>query len=163
MWFLSSLAFANPQSVELNYSVTFDLDATGDKLCGMTKVCDCNALYVGTGTLVEAQGNRLTYAGSWTVAKSDCNDAFALWVPADGKAFHSFTVGTKLSEWVVHGEKSNHAKRKTAIQQNAQFWIDALDHPWPAKQVSVTQQDGSELVMGVKLQANHVLAAAFTD
>lgn len=150
--------------LELNYRVDFDLDAMGDKLCGLTKFCDCSSVYVGRGTLVEKTKDRWTFEGTWEITQNSCKDPLQVWLPADGKAFHSFkVVDGKMVEWVVHGDKSNHIARKEGIKEHGQFWMNELAVTWPTKRFETTQQDNGDMGMGITLTGKHLLIGAITE
>ena len=163
MWMLFSVASAGPNVLELTYKVDFDLDAMGDKLCGLTKFCDCSSVYAGRGTIVEAAPDRVTFRGTWTIGENSCQDPLKVWVPADGVAFHTLWVTDgKVTAWVVSDEVSNAKPRKQAIKENKQFWIDELAIPWPTKRFEATQQDAGDMGMGITLTATHHLLGAVT-
>lgn len=157
---LLQAALANPTSVKLDYRVTFDLDAQGDRMCKLAGICDCSTVYVGEGKLVPSTPGHLTFQGTFAVRENTCNDAFAIWVPADGRAFHTFTVGSMLTEWLVHRD-AQATKRTSAIKENGQFWIDGWTQAWPVKTASMTQTETGDLGLGMKVKTTHVLAVDF--
>lgn len=159
MLLLVATSFASGPTLNVTYTVQFDLDEMGDRLCGMTKLCDCSSTYTGTGEQISKQGDRVTFKGTWERTANTCLDAFWIWTPPDGVAHHTLrTSGGKLTEWVVHGDASNHTKRASDIKASGQFWMDALDHPWPAESAVIRQSDGSKLAGSFDLTANHMLA-----
>jgi hypothetical protein len=157
LWFLAA-ASAHPPTLSVSYTVAFDLDEMGDKLCALTKLCDCTSTYTGTGKLVTKEGDRATYEGTWTRTANTCADALLIWTPPDGKAFHTIrTADGKATEWIVHGDATNHTKRTADIKASGQFWIDALEQPWPAERATIRQQDGTTLAAGIQLSTQHTL------
>ena len=156
---LASLALATPPTLQVVYTARFDLDATGDGMCEMTKLCDCTATYVGKGTEVHRDEGRVTFQGSFAQKSSDCHDTFAIWVPADGEAFHTlrFADGS-LTEWVVHDQASGHARLASGMKAAGQFWINELAQPWPFTKAKVEQTDGSDLGGLMKVNVGHTLA-----
>lgn len=156
--FLSS-AFASAPTLNVTYTVQFDLDEMGDRMCGMTKLCDCTSTYTGVGEQIAKQGDRVTFKGTWERTANTCLDAFWIWTPPDGVAHHTLrTSGGKLTEWVVHGDAAKHTKLTADIKANGQFWMDELNHAWPAASVTVQQSDGSKLAGAFDLKANHTLS-----
>ena len=115
-------AFANPESVTVSYTATFDLDATGDQLCAITKFCDCKTTYAGTGKKVTAEGDRLTFEGTWKIVTNTCSDQLTVWVPPDGKAFHTLRhANGTLTEWVVHGDAAKNARMASGMKAGGQY------------------------------------------
>lgn len=159
--FLALARAADPTSVAVTYTVAFDMNATGDQICKATGICDCTSTYVGEGTL--QPGETLTYKGTWKMQSNTCNANFQVWAPPDGQAFHTFRKdATSITEWVVHGDVGGSVKMNSGMKQNRQFWMDALAIPWPTKGTAqAVQKDGSDLAMGVRVDATHTLALTF--
>lgn len=161
---LIAMAHAGADTLEITYTVAFDVNAKGDQICGFTGICDCRSTYEGTGRRVASDAGRLTFEGTWRLAGNSCKDEFTVWVPADGRAFHTVRLdptGSTLTEWVVHGQATGHGKLPSGQKAGQQFWIDALNTPWQAPgRVEVVQTDGSELAMGVRVDARHTVVMA---
>lgn len=162
---LIAITLAHAQQVELTYTVAFDVNAKGDQICGFTGICDCRSSYAGTGERVGADG--LVFKGTWRSVSNTCKDELVVWSPPDGVAWHTFRLdpsGARLAEWVVHGTEGGSTKLQSGMKANRQFWIDGLAAPWPAPagRIEVVQKDGSELAMGVRVDATHTLVATFT-
>ncbi len=158
MLYLFLPAHAAPPTIHVVYTVRFDLDETGDRLCPITKLCDCTATYEGSGVLVEEEDDRLTFRGSWRRRSDSCAEPLQIWSAGEATAWHTLRhrEGT-LTEWVVHGDPGQHRKRQQQIRANQQFWMDALGAAWPAREVRVVQRDGTTLVGGIRLEALHQL------
>lgn len=160
---LLAVTLAHAQGVELTYTVAFDVNAKGDQICGFTGICDCRSTYVGTGERVGSDG--LVFKGTWRSVSNTCKEELVVWTPPDGVAWHTFRVaGPTLTEWVVHGREGGSTKLQSGMKANQQFWIDELGAAWPAPggRVEVVQKDGSELAMGVRVDATHTVVATFT-
>lgn len=156
-----ALAHAAPEGVRITYTARFDLNATGDQLCAITKLCDCTATWTGEGSAPVVDGSRVTWKGTWALSQSSCHDSFLIWTPADGTAWHTLRLsadGARVDEWVVHGTAANHTKLSTGIKAGKQFWIDGLGAPWTGKgPTEASQSDGGELAMGVRVDTTHML------
>ena len=118
-------------------AITMELDlvftgAAAGLACLFADVCDCTATYTGDGVRTERDGDRFTFDGTWVQARTTCSDAVGLdaqvWVPADGRAFHSFTLagGELLTTWVAHPERDGFAVDPAAPQ----WALDTLAEPW---------------------------------
>jgi hypothetical protein len=158
---LSPALADSPKSIAITYTARFEMDDTGDRLCGMTGLCDCQTVYTGTGTLHEQGESRLTFTGTWKTTSNTCGDQLTVWVPPDGKAFHTlrWSDGT-LQEWVVHRDAAQHQRLTQGMKASGQYWINELAQPWKdgPQSVSIHQEDGQTLVMGVRLDGFHDLA-----
>lgn len=158
MLILLSSALAGPTQVQITYTATFDLDATGDQICPLTGFCDCASTYLGTGMLQTEEGDRMTFYGTWKASQNTCGKELTIWVPADGKAFHTLRHGGgSLSEWVVHADASKHQRLLSGMKTSGQFWMNEIDLSWPGTTFAVKQSDGTTLAGGIKLQASHDL------
>jgi hypothetical protein len=118
-----------PSTLEVAYTVSYDLPAMADRLCAMSGMCDCTVTYVGKGALVEHKGDRLTFEGTWTEAEGTCDDGFKTWVPADGKAFHTLRLsedGAEVTEWIAHADRAATDRVTTDIKANGQVWLAGM-------------------------------------
>ena len=132
-WIVASVALAKPmmdvssvKSVEVNYSLSFDLDARGDAACRYTGVCDCSATFKATAKRSNVEGNRVTMKGTWVQEENTCHDSLSPWVSAKGKAFHTFRFSedsTRLSEWLVHSDGDKVVRLEEGMKEGQQYWI----------------------------------------
>ena len=164
---------AHLSSVTLSYTVSYDLDQFGDSLCKpgdeqSQQVCDCQAVYEGTGTQVEAEGSRVTMWGSWKLASTDCGDAFlgGLWVGDDEQAHHSFHFDGSMSElqtWVVHADAQNHDPILVSPKSQQQFWIAGMIASWNDTTLvtSHTEQEQQYLDI-IQVTVDHGVDFSFT-
>ncbi len=157
-----ALAGHPPKNVEITYTARFEMDDTGDRLCGMTGLCDCQTVYKGAGTLHEKGDDRLTFSGTWSVEENSCGGKLTVWTPRDGKAFHTlrWSDGT-LQEWVVHKSAAQHQRLESNMKKSGQYWINELEKPFDGASkasLSIHQEDGQTLAMGVRLDGFHDLS-----
>jgi len=156
---------APPQSIEVDYTLKYDLDATGDQLCPITQICDCSASYKGTGKQVEVEGNRFTFEGTWTVRKSDCDDNLSIWVPADGKAFHTVrrdAEGKVLLEWLTHQSRSQTTRLQSGMKAAGQYWVADINAVWNGEAQTVTHSEKENGSMTIfKVITHHELTWVF--
>lgn len=124
---LPAIATAEPpQQVEVVYSVTFDLGQMGDTACQITGICDCSLTYQGGGTLARSSGSTHVFEGTWKHTEGSCTDAFMLWAPSDGVAFHHLVLdGDTVKEWMVSKGASD-ARRSSGMKAAGQFWITGM-------------------------------------
>lgn len=164
MLLLLAAAHASPQTVHVSYTVRWDVDATGDRICSFTKLCDCTSTYVGEGTLKERTAERLTFEGTWARTANDCSDPLTVWTPGGvGRAFHTVRLSDgRVDAWVVHGEPTRHEPLKTDIKQGGQFWMDELGSSWPTAHLVSDQTDGTSLAGGIRIDARHHLELRFS-
>ncbi|MCA9567072.1 MAG: hypothetical protein KC656_04480 [Myxococcales bacterium] len=159
---LLTAAFASPPTVQVTYVVRFDVDATGDQICSFTKLCDCTSTYVGTGNLVKETSDRLTFEGTWQRTANTCSDPLLVWDAGEGKAYHTLRHRNgRVTEWVAHRDAERYERLTSDMKAGGQFWMDAIDQPWPAASVTSTQRDGTTLAGAVKLDATHMLEITF--
>lgn len=148
------------ERVEIRYTLSYDLPAMADRLCGMSGLCDCSARFHGEGELLEQEGQRWTYQGSWVVEESDCSEDFHTWVPADGRAFHTLrmTEAGRLSEWVAHGEREDRQRLSSDIKAGGQVWLAEMDAA-PTGQPPVLRHEEQETgsASGLSITTRHKL------
>ena len=159
---LPSFAKEAPDTVEITYTARFEMDDTGDRLCSMTGLCDCQTVYAGSGRLHERGDDRVTFSGTWSIQENSCGGKLTVWVPRDGNAFHTLRwADGALVEWVVHRDAAQHQRLTQNMKKSGQYWINGLAQPWNGQQAktwSIQQQDGQTLAMGVRLDGFHDLA-----
>jgi hypothetical protein len=149
-------AAAPPQQVEVRYTVTFDLGSMGDQACPITKICDCTLTYAGKGTLAKTTGSTHVYEGTWAHTDGSCTDAFMLWSPGDGKAFHHVTLdGDTVTEWMVSKGASD-SRRSSGMKQAGQFWITGMKADARSGKATHTESESSS-AGGIALTTEHVL------
>ena len=123
---LSALA-ADARTVAVTYTARFDLPAAADQVCGATQICDCQVTWSGTGKLREASGDRLTFEGTWKVTAGACNEAFMLWTPTDGLAFHTVRLsGSTVTEWIAHDQAGDTTRFESDIKSRGQVWLAGM-------------------------------------
>ncbi len=96
----------------------------------------CAATYEGAGKAVTTEDKRVTFKGTWTTDTGSCLakkgaavGTKVLWVPGDGKAFHTVRLtadGSAIEEWVVHKNAEDHERFTSGIQAKGQYWINEL-------------------------------------
>lgn len=164
MLFLLAAAHAAPSTVQVTYTVRYDLDAMGDRICAFTKLCDCTSTYVGAGELVATEADRLTFRGTWTRTANTCSDPLLVWTPPDGAAHHTLRhQGGRLTEWVVHAGANRHERLTSEMKANGQFWMNELAQPWPGTTFVSQQRDGTTLAGGIRLDATHELRIQLSE
>lgn len=130
--FLLSISWAlaaDPHNINVTYTARFDLPATADRVCAMTQICDCSATWSGTGVLTSSSGNKLTFRGTWTLQPSTCNDAFLLWTPSDGAAYHTVQLSpdrSAITEWIAHGRAGDTTRFESDIKSRGQVWLAGM-------------------------------------
>ena len=147
-------------AMSLTYDVRFDVDATGDRFCKFTKICDCTASYKGEGARPTVDGQRVTFEGRFELVKSDCSDNLTFWVPASGEAFHTLRVDDqgRIIEWVAHRDADKHAALSSKIKEGGQVWLTDMSVPWqPGVPATHTESDEGDLGQGIKLASSHDL------
>ncbi|MCB9675206.1 MAG: hypothetical protein H6737_08815 [Alphaproteobacteria bacterium] len=164
IWLFPLALAGEPQSIEVTYTATFEMDQRGDQLCNLTQLCDCATTYKGAGKLVEKADDHLTFQGTWAVEANTCSDKLTVWVPKDGAAFHTIRrSGDGLEEWIVHRTAAGNVRLNQGMKQNGQYWINELGQPWKQTSWAIHQEDGTTLAMGVKLAGRHDLAIALGE
>jgi len=155
--------FEKITSFSVSYDVSFDMDGTGDKMCLITKICDCKASYTASGTKIAEDAGTVTFEGSFTAGETECYPGFAFWTASDGTAFHtlSFDDDGVIDTWVVHGERDNSAKLPEGIKAGRQYWIDELGLTWKKGKPATAAQSGSGDI-GSGLQLGNTHKAVFT-
>jgi hypothetical protein len=156
--------FAEITSFSATYEVAFDMDATGDRMCPMTHICDCSASYTASGTKIAEDATTVTFQGAFTAGETECYPGFSFWTGGDGKAFHTLTFDDNgvVSMWVVHGSRENSAKRTEGIKASGQYWIDDLALAWKKGKPAATAQTGSgDLGQGLQLGNSHTATFTF--
>ena len=147
--------------VELKYKLRFDMDGMGDQLCASTGFCDCTAEFKGAGQLVESEGVRRTFEGSWTLESNDCNPNLTPWVPSDGKAFHTVRMsadGASVDEWLVHADRTKPDRLTSGMKEGKQYWIAEMGAPLnPETGVMVHAETESQRVQIMSLTTVHNL------
>ncbi|MCB9665696.1 MAG: hypothetical protein H6732_16425 [Alphaproteobacteria bacterium] len=115
--------YANLKSFSMVYEVDWDGDNLANTVCQTyynVPSCACTAKYYGEGTLIESEGTRNTYEGTWELVWTDCwevksglafNDG-AIWRPEvkPPVSYHTFrwaSTLTKFTNWVAHAEEAN--------------------------------------------------------
>jgi hypothetical protein len=96
----------------------------------------CEGTYEGSGKVVSATSDRITFRGTWTTDSSSCLSkkgesvgTSVLWVPDDKKAFHTVRLTddkTAIEEWIVHGEEADQERFSSNMQAQKQYWINEL-------------------------------------
>lgn len=120
---------ADPRSLAVTYTARFDLPPDADQVCPMTAICDCKLTWSGTGTLREGSGDRLTFEGTWAVTEGSCNDAFVLWTPSDGTAYHTIRLSadrTTVTEWIAHDKLGDSTRFQSDIKARGQVWLTGM-------------------------------------
>ena len=100
--------------------------------------CDCKSTYVGSGTQVVAEGNRVTMEGAYTLESSDCNDTFTsaetIWYAEPGaKAHHTFFFEPDMSlilDWVTHAQLTRFEPEPSSPASYSQFYITSMLETW---------------------------------
>jgi len=167
-WIVATVALAKPmmdtssiKNVELNYSVSFDLDARGDAACRYTGLCDCSATFKATAKRSSVEGKRVTMKGSWVQEENTCHDSLSPWVDAKGKAFHTFRFsedGAPLSEWLVHADGAKMDRLKEGMKKGQQYWIaemNALFDPMTGR-VNYEERESTQ-VSFFQIESHHQL------
>jgi hypothetical protein len=96
----------------------------------------CEGTYEGSGKVISAEANRITFRGTWTTDSQTCLakkgesvGTSVLWVPDDKKAFHTVRLtadNTAIEEWIVHGEEADQERFTSNMQAQKQYWINEL-------------------------------------
>lgn len=167
MWLWLSLALAqspmdDAKSVSFQYMASFDLDAQADAYCKFTKLCDCQAVYSGTGKRVQdAEG--LVFKGTFVQDSGECHEALTFWSPADKESHFTFRIADgKVVEWVAHADLDNGAPLKEKIKEGKQVWLTELDlQPELGKLASSVQRDTGDLGSGLTMASEHRFEATF--
>lgn len=157
---LVSWAYAAPPThLTVTYTVKYDLPPAADQVCGVTQVCDCAVTWSGGGTLVTADPP--TYKGTWKLTSGACNDAFLLWTPANGVAYHTIRLspdGQRVVEWIAHASPSDTTRATTDIKAHGQVWVAemqaAID---PATHVAEHYERDQGMVGPFQLTTEHHL------
>jgi len=153
--------------VTIDYEVSFELDATGDAACRITKLCDCSAVYRGEGKRAQVAEDRISFKGTWTEVKSDCHENLEPWLPEDGKAFHTLRWANdvhKVSEWVVHADRDQHQRLTSNIKKGRQYWISDIDTAIDPESRAVTYVEKSEDKVSVfTIESTHELTLRFQE
>ena len=139
----------------------FDLPPVVDQVCGSTQICDCTATWAGAAKLREASGDRLTFEGTWALTSGSCNDAFMLWAPPDGTAFHSIRLSADkatVTEWVAHERLADSARFETDIKSRGQVWLAGMAAQIdPATHTAVHFERATGDAGPFKITSEHVL------
>ena len=173
-WIVATVALAKPmmdassvKQVELNYSVSFNLDDRGDAACRYTGVCDCSATFKASAKRATVDGNRLTMRGSWVEEENTCHDSLSPWVDPKGKAFHTFRFsddGTRLSEWLVHADVSKLDRLKEGMKKGQQYWIADMNALFDPMTGRVNYEERESIpVSFFQIQSHHQLDLRFAQ
>jgi hypothetical protein len=113
------------RSVDVTYTVGFDLQGAADSVCKFTGICDCTMKLHGAGPIVASTATSATFEGVLTY-EGTCHDNLKFWIPADGKAFHTLRLSddrAAIVEWVAHADKANSARVTSDIKAKQQVWL----------------------------------------
>lgn len=168
---------ADLQAVTLVYTQAHDVgagDPTVDALaCDSYGLCDCALAFAGTGTFLSADGDRVTFLGTWTRTSDGeegaCEGSFesGTWVPEDGIAHHSFrfTGGlAELDQWVAHADVDEVDPRLVpSLVANEQFAIwDMAAELDPGTLIATHGEEGTGLIELFTVRTTHALEVRFT-
>jgi len=152
-----------PAQVDVVYEVSFDLGDMGDKACKITGICDCTLTYRGSGTLARTDGATRVFEGTWKHADGQCTDAFMLWAPGDGVAYHHLTFdGDTVREWMV-SKGSSDTRRTSGMKAAGQFWITGMSATPDSKGVATHTEKESSQAGGIALTTQHRLQLTVAD
>ncbi len=142
-------AFYSLSSMDLTYTVGLAFSgATAGLACSLTGICDCSAVYTGTGDYVAREGNAVGFQGTWARTSTDCAAVVlveydnSVWEANNGSAFHTFHFapgGTPLQTWVAHANAADFepladpfANDQFVVEDIAASWDGSSDITWSA-------------------------------
>ncbi len=160
---LSAVALAAPPdaaSIEVTYTVTYDLPPFADQVCGVTGICDCTVTWKGTGTRTATSADAVTFRGSYTKASGGCNESLQLWAPADGAAYHTVRFasdGRTLTEWIAHARADATTRITSGTKAAGQVWLAQMSAtPGPSGAYQHEERDSGD-AGGIQISSKHAL------
>lgn len=155
MWIWIAVAFGAPKQITVAYTATYDIEALGDSVCGLTKICDCTAQYTGVGAFLEQSDTHVTFEGTWSVLSNSCGETFTSWTPSDSTAFHTLRhKDRQVTHWAVH-EDSNAEGPLPVGEVGGRFQLAVEEEKWPTKQFRIAQVETLTTPDGLKVKATH--------
>ena len=154
------------KAIKVAYKLSFDLDSNGDATCSMTKICDCATVYEGEGKVVEVDGNRVTFEGSWKTIEDSCNEQLTMWVPFSGEAYHTVRFNrdhTKVIEWIAHGERDKVDRLTENMKSGRQYWISDMNSVVQPNGVAIHTETESQMVSVITLSSAHHLTLRLAE
>lgn len=156
------------KSYEVAYTLNWDFDDQFEVLLEQYGLGDCTNTYSGSGTQIDAAGDRVSFEGAWTLVSTDCAPELAdpqiVWFDKNGgKSFSSFHFAGRidlLDVWIQHRDE-NDVMPLSSPNQNGQWYITAMNAPFDVGQLTATHSESEETaVSGVPTTLNH--SASFT-
>jgi hypothetical protein len=153
----------------LTYSLTMDFGkAAGIDLCELYDICDCVSEYSADSTgQHEAEGDRVTFAGSWGMTSSDCADGLdsVWWNNTTSEAYASFIFEEDMSQlisWFQHDSPNDWEPWENAFDHEQWYITDMYEDFDGAS--SHYEELESTLVDGlIPLDLTHVFDVTFTE
>ena len=159
-----ALAGPEPATIEVRYTVQFDVPGMLDALCPTSGLCDCTVTWAGTGTRLaaerKAEPGLLTFEGTWAKVEGGCHDALELWSPTDGKAFHTLRLspdGRSVVEWIAHRDRASIVRLHAGAKASGQVWLAEMAAPLGPSGVARHEEKASGDVGGMSLGSTHTL------
>jgi hypothetical protein len=127
-----SLMASQAKSVSITYTANFDLIGGLAEIACKTGLCDCEAVYQGTGALHSNKDHTYTFRGTFKQTSGECHESITFWSPEDGKSYHTLHFNedeTALTDWVAHKKSAD--KRPFSVEQgikeNGQCFIAQMN------------------------------------
>lgn len=127
-----ALVPSQAQTVSVIYTANFDLIGGLAEIACKTGLCDCEAVYQGTGTLHASKDQSYTFRGTFTQTSGECHESITFWSPEDGKSYHTLHFNedeSALTDWVAHKKSTDKTpfSVEKGIKENGQCFIAEMN------------------------------------
>lgn len=127
-----ALTPSQAQTVSITYTANFDLVGGLAEIACKTGLCDCEAVYQGTGTLHSSKKESYTFRGTFKQTSGECHESLTFWSPEDGKSYHTLHFNedeTALTDWVAHKKSTDKTpfSAEHGIKENGQCYIAEMN------------------------------------
>jgi hypothetical protein len=150
------------QTVSVTYTANFDFIEGLAEIACKTGLCDCEAVYQGTGTLHASKDHTYTFLGTFTQTAGKCNEGITFWSPEDGKSYHTLHFNedeSALTDWVAHKKTAD--KRpfsvEEGIKENGQCFISEMNAVLGADGSITHTESDTSMIGPFKVTSSHTV------
>jgi hypothetical protein len=158
----------------VEYSVRFQLSGLTASLCDLDPaMCDCTAIYNGTGDFMRAGGNEALFRGTWEKVSDECTEipgygrlTDAIWANGNIEVYHMFTWsgdGSRLDQWVTYAQEEGcDLLTPTDALVFGQFYISQMAASYDAGGKSVSYAASDVTTEGlIQIETTNTLDVVF--
>lgn len=158
------------KSYEVAYTLNWDFDDAFEALLEQYGLADCTNTYAGSGTQMGADGDRVSFEGTWNLISTDCAPELAdpqiVWFDKNqGKSYSSFYFAgniNTLDVWIQHRDE-NDVTPLSSPNQNGQWYITAMNTAFDTSTLKAAHAESEETaVSGVPTTLNHTVSFTFS-